>query len=412
MKFTLAAACTAIIAAISSVNAHSSDSKKHGVSVHVSNNNHGNGTFWVKDEAIDLRASWRGAYAFNDEGDGVEFIDGRFEIENGGGPDVERVIFRGDGDSFRTIYSINDQTLENNTDTAARVTKLVRFFVLESGIHANERVEMLFERGGADAVFDEIGLMTAGHAKKKYLSALAATTQLSANATKQYAEIVSDLDSGHAIRKSIAAFFEHQNSISPATRDQLLAAANNIEGDHDIRKVIETVAQIELTPTSKATVLDLMQRIEGDHDFRKAAEVIFNNDAISADDATPVLELAAKQLEGDHDKRKVVEAATALAGNSDKAAAATLLVADKIESDHARRKALQSIATALPSGSAHWLDLLTAAAAIDSDHEKRRALQVIAEHMPAGSALTKKYRAIANSIESEHERDKALAHIQ
>ena len=381
----------------------------HRVHLH-SGDRHGNGNLWIKDDDLELRARWEGDFEFNKAGDFVSYVDGRLEIERDLGEGLERVVYRGDGSNLEAIFTLNDKPISGNAES--RINTLTSFFLLESGFDAEDRVEMLLSEGGPEAVFATVEKMQFGHGARKYLTALAQERQLSDASLDRYTSIVSNLSGDHAKYKSIAAIFDTQAALSPATADKLLKAAAAIEGDHELRKLIQAAAEGRTLSSSGADIaMGLMARISGDHDLRKSAQVLLANPSVNDTHASKVLSISAKKISGDHDLRKVVEAGAMRAVDSEAIAAASINVLDAISSDHDRRKAIEALARSLPASSAHWDTLIEATEAIGSDHDKRKALASLAGQMPRQTRLVEVYKNAAASISSDHDREKALQYI-
>ncbi len=383
-----------------------------GFSVNHITDDKGNGNFWIKSDDIDLRANWEGAFVINQAGDGFSELDGRIEVEQRVGRERQRVVFISDGDAIEALYSINDRSREIDDAAARRIAEMTHLFVLESAIDAERRVAVLFSAGGADAVFAEINKIQGHHSARKYLVALAKTAPLSGSAIARYAKTVARLDADHETRKAISAIFDHQSNLSPEARAVLLKAAEGIEGDHEIRKLMEAAAAGELTRGATATSLDLLRRISGDHETRKGAEVLLANASFSDQAAADLLALIAANIGSDHEKRKIIETAADRVSTNEDVAGAAIEAAGEIGSDNERRRVIETLAEALPERSSRWSALIGVAADISSDNEKRKTLETIAEHMPDTSSLAARYRSAANTIGSDREREKALERLK
>ena len=388
------------------------DKKGHrGVSItHTVDDNRGN--FWIRSDDLDLQAKWKGQFEFNEAGDGLKSLTGRLEIEHEKDDDIERIVYKEKDGAIEAIYTLNDRPLADRSDEAARISALTRLFILESGMNAEERVADLHRKGGTDAVFAEIAQVRGGHASRKYLTALAELTQLSSDEVARYAEVVTNIRGDHAKSKALRAVFENQNNLSSDNKLALLRAAEEIEGDHDIRKLMQAAASRDLTPATVEISMALLQRIDGDHDYRKGAEALFSNATLRNEDAAAILYSAAKKVSGDHDKRKIIENAGERIADSEQTADAALTAAQSISSDHDKRKSIEMISSELPENSDHWPRLIDAAASISSDHDKRKALTAILSDMPRSQSLQSRYRRAASGISSDHEREKALAALE
>ncbi|MEL7488084.1 MAG: hypothetical protein AAGJ87_12805, partial [Pseudomonadota bacterium] len=144
-----------LVAAPQGVAAHPDDDSDVSISINHVNRGVSEGTVRIKSDALDMRAKWDGKFSFNDNADGFESFDGRLEIEDRNADDPVRMVMRGGDGEVETEYFVRGRRSDIDATAETRMAGLIRTFALETGLQASERVETLYARGGADAVFAE-----------------------------------------------------------------------------------------------------------------------------------------------------------------------------------------------------------------------------------------------------------------
>ncbi|MEL6212994.1 MAG: hypothetical protein AAFQ96_05345 [Pseudomonadota bacterium] len=387
--------------------AHGNHSETHSVT-HTRRHD-GIGNFVIKSDRIDLQADWRGSFEINMAGDGFDALDGRFAIKQLKGRKSDSVVFKGDGEVTDVIYAVDDRTRDIGPEEKQRIRALLQLFVMESGIDAEQRVAALYGKGGAGVVFDVVEKMLGSHGARKYLTALAESEQLSGAELSRYAALTKALDGDHAKSKAIRAVLAHQSDLDEKARAEMIDVASDLESDHEIRKILQAIANDKLSPATAKVAMTMLMTISSDHEFRKGAGVILSNRSFSDDQRAAVIRVAADKIDSAHELRKIVAMGGACVQRSKACGDASLKAVRAIDSDHEKRKSVSIVSGALPAQSAYWGDLMKAADAIASDHEKRKALAAIASHMPHDQKLVTLYKQSAERLSSESERKKALA---
>lgn len=398
------------LGAVALFGSHSGGSGANGDGVHIVNFGDGDrGSFRLRDDDLDFDASWTGEFAFAADGRSLTSLDGRLEVTSNVGGVKKNAEFSDKSGVIDTRYEIDDAE-QTGEAAATGAADLLQAFARASGVNAQSRIAALLATGGAPAAIDEIEKLTGAHAVGAYVEALAAETTLNSADIIRLAEIVTRIDSDYAKRRAISAMLRAGAHDEAATL-ALLTIAGTIEGDHELRLLVDEFSQQKFDADGFRIVMALIEQIKDGHEVRLAVGAMLASENIDNAAAARVLDLAAKKIEGDYELRLVVDAAEERLGD-DAVAAAAIAALDKIGAAHDRRLAIEGLADALPKSAAVWPALAAATAGIDEDFEKRLAIEAVAEKAPANEECRKALAAAAATIGSDDERKLALETIQ
>ncbi len=370
----------------------------------------GSGSFHLKDDALNIAAEWKRDFSFAADGRSLTALDGKLEVvskENG----VERkAVFAVKSGAIAASFFRDDAAVPAGPDADREAGDLLQLFARSSGVNADSRVKALIAAGGKAAVMDEIGKLVGDHAAGAYIEALAGAAALTDDDVRVLAERVIGLDSDYAKRTALAALLDTRTLSEAATRS-ILDAAKTIEGDHELRLIVDDLAGKEMSARNFSVAATLIGEIEGDHEVRLAVGALLENEGLADADAARAIDAAAAAIEGDHELRLVIDAADDRLRGDD-VGAAGLRAIDRIDGAHERRLAIESFAGALDENAVHWLALIEAAKAVDSDHERRLTLEAIGSEAPRTDEIRAALRKTAQTIESDHDRRLALEALE
>lgn len=382
---------------------------EEGVSIsNVSNGS--SGSFQISEEGVKFSAKWRGEFAFKPDGRALQRLDESLEIERREGADTARVVYQlSDGAIKATVYR-DGKEAPTGADADREAGDLLQRFARSSGVQAEERLKAIIAEGGKAAALAEIEALTSGHAVASYIEALAATVRLTDADVALLAGRAAKLESDYSKRVALAALLGGEGLSGAAVAD-IVKAAETIEGDHELRLIVEALAEKKAASAALAAAPALIARIEGDHETRLAVTALLESEGVAGADAAKALETAVGKLQSDHELRLIVEAATEKV-NDPVVAAAAVGAVGAIDSAHDRRLAIEALAEALPEASEQWLALIKLAGAVDGDHDRRLAIETLAEKAPKTDAIAAALKQAAESIGSDHDRRLALEALE
>lgn len=382
-----------------------------GEGVHVINIGGGEkGSFILKDDTANLKADWNGAFEFAADGRSLSKLKGELEVVSKEKSVTKRAVFTSEGDDIRSAYYRNDKRLADDEESKALAGDLLQMLARSTSLGAEGRTKALIASGGKEAAIAEIGALVGGHAVGAYIEALAEQAELTSADVKALAERAGAIESDYAKRSAVAALLR-SNAIDDAATAEILKVAKSIEGDHELRLIIDDLADRQLGEKNFKIATALIGEIEDDHEVRLAISSILESSEVPDVVAAQALDLAASAIEGDYELRLAVEAAAERYGDEGVGAAA-LKAVKAIEGDHDKRLTLEAIASNLEGPSPLWLSLVTSAGEINADYEKRLALEEIGSNAPKTDEIRAALRKAAEAISSDHERRLALEELE
>ncbi len=386
------------------------DADDDGEGVHIVNIGNGeNGSFHLKDEGMNLSAEWKGEFELAADGRSLSSLKGSLEVSSKEKDGSRKVSFTGKGGEISAKAYSGDEIIAG--EESNRIAgDLLQLFARASGVGADARVKAIMAAGGKDAVIEEIGLLIGSHAVGGYVEALAAASSLNQEDVKLLAARIKNIESDYAKRSAVSALLTTQE-LDDASIAEIIGVAKTIEGDHELRLIIEEIAEKPLTERNFSVAATLIGEIEGDHEIRLAIAAMLEGDSRNDADVARILKMAPASIDGDYELRLAIEAAGDRVSGPQAGAAALQAIA-AIEGEHEQRLAIEEFAGALDGPSPHWIALIGAAAAVGGDHERRLAIEAIKSDAPETDEIRAALRKAAESINSDHERRLALEAVE
>ena len=382
-----------------------------GDGVHIINFGDGDrGSFRLKDGEQDLSAEWKGDFKLAADGRSLSALKGAFEVTSKRKGVVRKAMFTRKGETISVSTFVDDREEAAGPQSEKAAGDLLQLFARSSGVGAEDRVKAMMAAGGKAAVIDEIGNLKGSHATGAYVEALAGAADLSPGDIKTLAARIAAIDSDYAKRTAIAALLATQQ-LDDASIAEILTVARSIEGDHELRLIIEELAEKPMNDANYAIATALIGDIDGDHERRLAIAALLESDGQSDANIARVLKLAAEAIDGDYELRLAIEAAGDRVVGPEAGAAALLAIA-RIEGGHERRLAIEDVAGEFGGASPHWLALIEATATVDGDFERRLAIEAVKDDAPETDEIRAALRKAAETIGSDHERRLALEATQ
>jgi hypothetical protein len=359
------------------------------------------GSFQLKDGGLAVAARWKGDFAFAGDGRSLTELARSLEVEIKEGESVRKAIFELRDGKIVVTASLDEKPLEG-ADADAEAAALLQTFARASGVNAEQRLKAIIASGGKGATLDEIGALSGGHASGAYIGALARLATLNDDDIVRLAGLIGAFRSDYAKRQSLVSLLENQKPSETGLK-ALIAAAASIGSDHEVRLIVEALADREMSPENAAAATALLSAIESDHEIRLAAEALLASEAVRNPEAVTVIAAALGAVKSDYELRLVIEAAAKRLGDAE-VAAAVIKGAEAIKSAHELRLAIDTIAGNLEEASPSWPALIALAKGVGSDHERRLAVEALAGKAPKSPQVRAALADLAASIASDHDR--------
>ena len=399
------------------------------------------------DCSYDMEA--RGEVKFNRDVTDIESISsgGSFTLEQHIGDDTKRLVVRPRNDgTLERSYSENGARHE--FDAAAREWFAAALIALDrqTGFAVDQRVPALLERGGVDAVLQEVKLVETDYARRRYYTKLLSMRQLDRTQVKRVVEQAgADMSSDYELAELLVAVSK-LDAFSDDSHPAFVAAAKKINSDYERRRALTALLQRDrLAPSTVQALLDAASTIKSDYELAELLIDVSKRYAIS-DQTRPTYIKALGSIKSDYEHRRVLTAIVAGGGltpavnrtllqdatriESDYELAEFLILmgknggldastrdayfgaADKIKSDYEHRRALMPLVTRDLLTKDLAKSVLASAAKIDSDYECSELLVAIANAITIDADLRPDFEKAADTIQGEYEYGRAMSSVR
>jgi beta-lactamase regulating signal transducer with metallopeptidase domain len=323
----------------------------------------------------------RGEIRYNRDVTDIESISsgGQFSIEQHVGDDTKRLVVRPRADgSLERSYSVDGAVHEYDTAARAWFAEALVALDRQTAFAADQRVPAIVERGGVDAVLQEISLLGTDYARRRYYTKLLAMRQLNPSQVERVVERAgTDMTSDYELAELLIDVSKRY-AMNDQTRPAYIKALGSIKSDYEHRRVLAAiVAGGSLTPAVSRTLLEDAMRIHSDYEL---AEFLI----------------------------QMAKAGTLDASTRD----AYFAAANKIGSDYEHHRALSPLLTRDLLAKDMAKAILASAAKIDSDYECASLLVEVANAILIDEELRPAFEKAADTIQGEYEYGRAMGAVR
>jgi len=391
----------------------------------------------------------RGEVKFNRDVTDIESISsgGSFTLEQHIGDDTKRLVVRpGSGGTLERTYSENGARHEFDAGARAWLAAALVALDRQTGFAVDQRVPALLERGGVDAVLQEVKLVSTDYARRRYYTKLLSMRQLDRAQIKRVVEQAgAEMSSDYELAELLVAVSK-LDAFSDDSHPAFVAAAKKIDSDYERRRALNALLQRDrLAPTTVQALLDAASTINSDYELAELLIDVSKRYAIN-DQTRPTYVKALGAIKSDYEHRRVLSAIVAGGGltpavnrtllqdaariQSDYELAEFLILmgknggldastrdayfaaTDKIGSDYEHRRALMPLVTRELLTKDLAKSVLASAAKIDSDYECSELLVAIANTITIDDDLRPAFEKAADSIQGEYEYGRAMSSVR
>lgn len=240
-----------------------------------------------------------------------------------------------------------------------------------AGIDAEGRVGRFLERGGAQAVFEEIPHLASDHLKRLYLVALGEQATLDATESERY----------------------------------LTLAGHEIDSDYELAELLIAAVGDGGIPASGQAFVETATLIGSDFELRRVLHGTLEKGDVEPEAAESVL-VAAREIGSDYELAKLLLALTEALPRGASLPPGFFDTASSIGSDFELRRVLTTVAERRSLTPKSLESLLVTSRAIDSDHELAELLIVLLRSQELAPELEATFEETAGSIGSDYERER------
>jgi beta-lactamase regulating signal transducer with metallopeptidase domain len=428
-----------------------SRSGKRSSSTNISTSRDGSKQWKViwRDGDCSFELDARGEIKFNRDVTDIESVSqgGSFTIEEDDGDDTRRLVVRPRSDgALERQYSVNGDRREFDAAARAWLAEALVALDRQTAFAVDQRVPAILERGGVNAVMQEISLLGSDYAKRRYYTKLLSTRELDRGQVRRVVEqagveIESDYelaellvalskldtfgDDSHvafvSATKTIRSDYERRRALNallrrdqlaPATVEALLDAASTIGSDYELAELLIDVSKrYAINEQTRPTYIKAVGSIKSDYEHRRVLSTIVASGGLSSDVTRALLENA-RRIGSDYELAEflvqVAKKGTLDATTRD----AYFAAADKIKSDYEHHRALTPLVKRDVLTKDLARSVLASAAKIDSDYEAATLLVSIANVITIDDDLRPAFERAADTIQGEYEYGRAMSALR
>ena len=388
----------------------------------------------------------RGEITYNRDVTDVESISrgGSFAIEQDDDGETRRLEIRPRSDgTLERQYSVNGDSRPYDADARAWLAGALIALDRQTAFAADQRVPAILDRGGVNAVFQEISLLGSDYARRRYYTKLLSMRSLDRAQVRRVVEqagteMESDYelaelliaaskldafgDDSHmafvSASRTIGSDYERRRTLNallrrdqlaPSTVQALLEAASTIGSDYELAELLIDVAKrYAVDEQTRPVYIKAVGSIGSDYEHRRVLSTIMASGELSAPVTRALLE-DARRIDSDYELAEFL-VQVAKKGTLDATTRESYFAAaDKIKSDYEHRRALSPLVKRDILTRELAKAVLESAAKIRSDYECASLLVEVANAIAIDEELRPAFERAADTIQGEHEYGRAMS---
>ncbi|MEM9650069.1 MAG: hypothetical protein AAF969_16445, partial [Bacteroidota bacterium] len=205
--------------------------------------------------------------------------------------------------------------------------------VRSSTLGAKQRVERFYEKGGTDAVLQEVGYMHSDHVKSTYIRLLLDKNPNSSDLIAILKVVGNDINSDHhkaeILKRKTKVFLS-----TDATTAAYINATGKISSDHHKAEVLKkSIRDGSISEARMKSLFAITEDISSDHHKAQVLLTVLKNRSLTTDNIN-ILINTSRSINSDHHKEQVLKAALKTPGLSKSGYRTLLESISSISSDH------------------------------------------------------------------------------
>ena len=418
--------------------------KMHNMSINNDNGNERWTANWSGDDcSVDLRAS--GKIQFNAEATDIQSISdgGFFEVNQRQGNTWKQIRVTPSASGLQYVYKVNGTQQAFDTQAKQWFSSFLLALERTTGFAADSRVRMLLQKGGPNAVLDEIANLRGDYVRGIYFRKLLEQPNLPAPVVVRVInQAGQEIGSDYEKARVLMAVAKQYQLPDETSRTAFLNAAGKLKSDYEHSRVlIELLKRPNISSQDVALALHSAEGIQSDYEksrillslldqksfdqtyldfYLKMVSSIQSDYEKSRDLLAPMRKYALDQKQinqimdatstigSDYEKSRLLNGLVDKGKFDEKQMGQYLKVVESMGSDYERGRSLLALMEHNTLSKESVGRVLDAIGRMGSDYEKARTLIAVAQKYPLEGAQREKYLSIANSL-GEYEKNRSLA---
>lgn len=418
--------------------------KLHNMSIQSDNGKEHWNAMWSGDDcSVDLRAE--GKIEFNAEATDIHSISsgGFFEVNLRQGDVWKQIKVTPSGNGLQYVYKVNGAQQAYDAQAKEWFSSFLLALERSTGFAADSRVRLLLQKGGPNAVLDEINNLHGDYVRGIYFRKLLEQPNLPSSVVVRIInqagqQIGSDYEMARVLME-VARQYELPDE---ASRGAFLTAAGKLKSDYEHSRVlIELLKRPNISSQDIGLALRSAQDIKSDYeksrillsllgqksfdqtyldfylkmvasihsDYEKSRDLIapMQKYPLSSQQVDQIMDATAT-IASDYEKSRLLNSLVDKGKFDEKQMSQYLKVLESIHSDYERSRSLMSLMEHNSLSKEAVGRVLDATGRMGSSYEKARVLVAVAQKYTLEGTQRDKYVSIANSL-GEYEKNRSLA---
>ncbi|MGH7712976.1 MAG: M56 family metallopeptidase, partial [Gemmatimonadaceae bacterium] len=332
------------------------------------------------DASCRIELDARGTFTLSPNADDVVALSsgGYFELLYDDGRLDRRVrLERGDGGSLERTYWVNGRREPWNADAGSWFARTLVALDRRTAFAVDTRLPMLLQRGGVEAVMDEVAQMPSTYPQRVYFTKLFERQKLSAEQLIRVLETASrNFDSDYE-KAELLLRVAKQPAFAEPVHLAFAQMARGIKSDYEKRRGLGALlVRDDLKPEVVGTMLQATEDMKSDYEL---AELLLGIDRrYAADESTRQYYVRAlSTIESDYEQRRVLTAIMRSGALSAAATGEVIAIAGRTMKGYELAEFLVEISSKGSLDQTTSTAFFNATKNVNSDYERRRVLEAL-----------------------------------
>jgi beta-lactamase regulating signal transducer with metallopeptidase domain len=335
---------------------------------------------------------------------------GYFEIEERTGRTRRRVEISEEGGGLARRWFVDGTERPYEADARAWLGDALLVLMRRAGINAEARATRILSTRGEDALIAEIAELQSDHVAGRYYRVLFERGRLDTGRLTRLLDDAADrIDSDHELGRVLATVAA-RGSMDAQVQQAYVRAAGSLDSDHEQSQALQAlVASGPLDAEAMDAILTSAAGI--DSDFNRARVLLLVGERYPSGRPLPAAYLdAVTGMESDHERGRVLAQLLERDRLPPPDRARVLGVVSRIDSDHSRSQVLTSVAAQGPLDDVTREAFFAAVRDMESDHSRQLVLTAVLARS-AGDATLLAVLEAARGIDSDHSKAQVLTAV-
>lgn len=385
----------------------------HG-SLHISDDNGRTTASWSTDNHF-VKMKMRGQVEFSDDARMITSISKRgyfklYEKKRGTKREIE--ITQDNDGTLEFYYEVDGDEAEFDDDAREWLGDLLTETIYRTGMGADKRVAQLYDKGGVDAVLDDMDNIESDYVARLFLTYLLQIDDLQSDEVARVLQFVRlEIDSDYEKAEMLLDVAHFVNSDNKLVSDYV-DVVETIDSDYETRRVLSgLILDNRTNPEVVKQILTIAER-NIDSNYEKAelmieiAPLCHNNPELGE-----AYVQALRTIDSDYECRRVFTMLSDETDLNDNSIEELLLLASEMDSDYEKAEFFIDLSRMIEDNEALQLRMVQELSTLDSDYEKRRVLEEFHFVCPEDLEQIKAMIKVARMFSSDYDRRQSIREL-